>query len=184
MLPKRVFFGPSWRQLSPPQRVGVLRRPQVRISTARRAPRPSRRRAPPRQPHPAQLPNPTPAAVATGTAVKVGMTRLGDVLVDARGRTLYLFLADHGTTSSCKQLGMRSVLAAGPQQGRTPGQPRRKCRAAGHHPPHGWDDRGHLRGPPLYYFISDKKAGDVTGQGIDAFGGLWYVVSPSRMLIR
>ncbi len=34
-------------------------------------------------------------------------------------------------------------------------------------------------GHPLYYFISDKKAGDVTGQGINAFGGPWYVVSAS-----
>jgi predicted lipoprotein with Yx(FWY)xxD motif len=38
-------------------------------------------------------------------------------------------------------------------------------------------------GHPLYYFISDKKAGDVTGQGINAFGARWYVVSPSGMQI-
>ena len=34
-------------------------------------------------------------------------------------------------------------------------------------------------GHPLYYFIADKQPGQVTGQGIDAFGGPWYVVSPS-----
>ena len=34
-------------------------------------------------------------------------------------------------------------------------------------------------GHPLYYFISDKKPGDVTGQRIDAFGAPWYVISPS-----
>jgi len=34
-------------------------------------------------------------------------------------------------------------------------------------------------GHPLYYFISDKKPGDVTGQGINAFGAPWYVVSAS-----
>jgi predicted lipoprotein with Yx(FWY)xxD motif len=34
-------------------------------------------------------------------------------------------------------------------------------------------------GHPLYYFIADKKAGDTTGQGINNFGGPWYVLSAS-----
>ena len=34
-------------------------------------------------------------------------------------------------------------------------------------------------GHPLYYFIADHKPGDITGQDIDAFGGPWYVISPS-----
>ena len=32
-------------------------------------------------------------------------------------------------------------------------------------------------------FISDKKAGDATGQGVNAFGAPWYVVSPSGAMI-
>ena len=32
---------------------------------------------------------------------------------------------------------------------------------------------------PLYRFLSDKKAGDVTGQGLNAFGAPWCVVPPS-----
>src|SRR6266849_6249009 len=39
-------------------------------------------------------------------------------------------------------------------------------------------------GHPLYRFISDKKAGDATGQGVTAFGAPWYVVSPSGALVR
>ena len=35
------------------------------------------------------------------------------------------------------------------------------------------------KGHPLYYFIADHKPGDITGQDIDAFGGPWYVISPS-----
>jgi len=34
-------------------------------------------------------------------------------------------------------------------------------------------------GHPLYRFISDNAAGDSTGQGVNAFGAPWYVVSPS-----
>ena len=36
---------------------------------------------------------------------------------------------------------------------------------------------------PLYYFVADKKPGDLRGQGIDAFGGGWYVLSPSGVKI-
>jgi hypothetical protein len=39
-------------------------------------------------------------------------------------------------------------------------------------------------GHPLYRFISDQKAGDVTGQGVNPFGAPWYVVSPSGAQIR
>jgi predicted lipoprotein with Yx(FWY)xxD motif len=31
-------------------------------------------------------------------------------------------------------------------------------------------------GHPLYYFVGDKAAGDVTGEGIDHFGAKRYVV--------
>jgi predicted lipoprotein with Yx(FWY)xxD motif len=32
---------------------------------------------------------------------------------------------------------------------------------------------------PLYYFVGDTRPGQVAGQGIDAFGAEWYIVSPS-----
>jgi predicted lipoprotein with Yx(FWY)xxD motif len=32
-------------------------------------------------------------------------------------------------------------------------------------------------GHPLYYFISDKNAGDTTGQALSSFGADWYVLS-------
>jgi predicted lipoprotein with Yx(FWY)xxD motif len=38
-------------------------------------------------------------------------------------------------------------------------------------------------GHPLYLFTSDQKAGDAKGQGINAFGAPWYVVSPAGMQI-
>jgi hypothetical protein len=34
-------------------------------------------------------------------------------------------------------------------------------------------------GRPLYHFQGDRKPGDTNGQGINAFGGLWWVVSAS-----
>lgn len=87
----------------------------------------------------------SPVPVAPGTTiVDVGQTSLGSVLVDKAGRTLYLFLADKGT--SARTDGTTMVT---------------------------------YNGHPLYYFIGDKKAGDVSGQGVNGFGALWFVVSPS-----
>ena len=34
-------------------------------------------------------------------------------------------------------------------------------------------------GHPLYTFAGDKNPGDTSGQGVNAFGGLWYAVSPA-----
>jgi len=31
---------------------------------------------------------------------------------------------------------------------------------------------------PLYLYAGDKKAGDTNGQGLTAFGGGWYALSP------
>ncbi|HKV88834.1 MAG TPA: hypothetical protein VJT78_12630 [Candidatus Dormibacteraeota bacterium] len=130
---------------------------------------------------PVSSPVATPQAV--GATVRVAATRLGSILVDSVGRTLYLFVADSGTRSVCNSAGCVQnwppLLTRGTPQAGTGvnaallGTTRRadgttEVTYAGH---------------PLYYFIADKKAGDVTGQGIDAFGGPWYVVSPSGMQI-
>jgi predicted lipoprotein with Yx(FWY)xxD motif len=32
-------------------------------------------------------------------------------------------------------------------------------------------------GHPVYLFSGDQKPGDTNGQGVSAFGGLWYVLS-------
>ena len=43
----------------------------------------------------AASPSPAPP-VASGTAINVGATKVGQVLVDSSGQTVYLFLADNG----------------------------------------------------------------------------------------
>jgi hypothetical protein len=35
------------------------------------------------------------------------------------------------------------------------------------------------KGHPLYAFVNDRKPGDTNGEGIDAFGGSWFAVSPA-----
>jgi predicted lipoprotein with Yx(FWY)xxD motif len=126
--------------------------------------------------------NPTPV-VATGTTIGVGSTRLGQVLVDGAGRTVYLFAADSGTSSTCNSAACVQywppVLTTGaPQAGSG-----LSASLLGTTNRQDGTTEVTYAGHPLYYFISDKKAGDVAGQGVNGFGGPWYVVSPSGMQI-
>lgn len=133
---------------------------------------------------PFAAPTATPKpAVATGITIGVGTTRLGQVLVDASGRTVYLFLADKGTQSACNstacvQYWPPVVTTGAPQAGAGV-----SASLLGTTTRQDGTTEVTYAGHPLYYFINDKKAGDVTGQGINGFGAPWYVVSPSGMQI-
>jgi predicted lipoprotein with Yx(FWY)xxD motif len=132
----------------------------------------------------ASSPSAQPTPAATGTVIGVGSTKLGQVLVDSSGRTLYLFAADTGTQSTCNSSACVQywppVLTNGTPQAGTGvtasllGTTKRQDGST----------EVTYAGHPLYYFITDKKAGDVTGQGVNGFGGPWYVVSPSGMSIN
>jgi predicted lipoprotein with Yx(FWY)xxD motif len=105
------------------------------------------------------------------------------VLVSASGRTVYLFLADRGMDSSCNSascvLYWPPVLTKGAPQA---GAGVNRSLLGTTHRMDGTTEVTYA-GHPLYYFISDKKRGDVTGQGINGFGAPWYVVAPSGMRI-
>jgi predicted lipoprotein with Yx(FWY)xxD motif len=113
-----------------------------------------------------------------GTTVAVAKSRLGRILVDSRGITLYDFVKDKRGTSSC----YGACAALWPPL-ITKGKPH-----AGH------DVRASLLGTtrrkdgklevtynhhPLYYYVSDRKPGQTTGQGLNQFGALWWVLSPA-----
>jgi predicted lipoprotein with Yx(FWY)xxD motif len=130
---------------------------------------------------PAVSPSPSPAATGTKIAVMTN-AKLGQILVDDKGMTLYLFVADSGTAStcytSCAAIWPPLLTDGAPQAGtgadasllgtttRTDGKV--EVTYAGH---------------PLYYFVQDKAAGDAKGQAINGFGGLWWVVSPAGTAI-
>ena len=134
----------------------------------------------PGTPPPTSLPTSTPsptAAPASGTVVDIRLTGLGRVLVDIRGMTLYLFEAD-GSASTCYGSCAQNwpplhtkgapTAGSGSMQALLNTSPR-KDRTA----------QVTYNGHPLYFFVGDSKPGDTHGEGINAFGGSWYVVSPS-----
>ena len=124
------------------------------------------------------------AAVASPNTSTISLrpTAAGKVLVAAGGRTLYLFTADKGARSVC--YGQCAVywpplIATDPSVGTglkssMLGTTKRKD--------------GKLQVTynrhPLYYFVQDKKAGDVKGQGFVHFGGSWWVVAAAGTSIK
>ena len=39
-------------------------------------------------------------------------------------------------------------------------------------------------GWPLYYYVGDRRPGQILCQNVREFGGLWLVVRPSGQLVR
>jgi predicted lipoprotein with Yx(FWY)xxD motif len=115
-------------------------------------------------------------------SVGVASTGLGDVLVDRQGRTLYLFARDSGTMSACTgacavnwpPLRVRGAPLVG--SGAKPSAVGRTARPDG-------ISQLTYNGHPLYTFVNDKKPGDTNGEGINAFGGSWFAISPAGVKV-
>ena len=123
------------------------------------------------------------AFAATSTSsISLRTTAVGKVLVAANGRTLYLFTADKGKKSTCygQCAGYWPPLfAATPTVGAG-----LKASMLGTTKRRDGKLQVTYAGHPLYYFVQDKKAGDVKGQGFVHFGGSWWVVSAAGMSIK
>ena len=120
----------------------------------------------------------TSGSAASGRAtVSVRKTKLGRVLVDAQGRTLYLFMKDKSDKSTCAGAcakGWPPLLTNGkPKAGKGAeskllGTTARKS-----------GTQVTYAGHPLYTFAGDTRAGQTNGEGSKAFGAAWYVLAPN-----
>jgi predicted lipoprotein with Yx(FWY)xxD motif len=126
----------------------------------------------------AQSNPPTPATSASVATVRLDTTKLGKVLADGSGRTLYLFEKDKGPKSNCFSTCASAwppVTTTGtPKAG--PGISASKL---------GTISRGHgvkqvtYNHHPLYRFVKDTRARQTNGEGVKAFGAEWYVLNAS-----
>jgi len=121
----------------------------------------------------------TASPAAAGPAVNVASTSLGDVLVDGKGMTLYMFTADSAGTSACTGdcLANWPALAG---ESVTPGTGLDAADFASITRDDG-SKQVTFYGMPLYLFAGDKAAGDVTGQGL---GGKWYVLKADGTVVK
>jgi predicted lipoprotein with Yx(FWY)xxD motif len=113
-----------------------------------------------------------------GTKVGAASSSLGRILVDARGRTLYLFARDRNGRSACSgacAVYWPPLIASGKPhafagaKASLLGTTRRA------------DGRLQVtyRHHPLYRYAGDAQKGQTSGQGLDASGGKWWVLSPA-----
>ena len=120
----------------------------------------------------------------TSATLTVRSTRFGRILFDGRGRALYAFTRDRrGGRSRCYGACAKAwpvyfakgrLLAGKGVRQSLLGTSRRR------------DGRRQVtyNRRPLYYYVGDKKPGQVLCQNVDEFGGTWLVVRPSGRLVR
>ena len=124
------------------------------------------------------------ASAGARATLTVRSSNYGAILFDGQGRALYAFTRDRrGGASRCYGACARawpvyfasSRLVAGKGVKRSLiGTVRRR------------DGRRQItyNGRPLYYYVGDKSAGQVSCQNVAEFGGTWLVMRPSGALVR
>ncbi len=103
---------------------------------------------------------------------------LGKILTAGNGRTVYLFMRDTGPSSTCSgecaanwpPLTTTATPKAG--AGVSAAEIKTTLRSDG-------KMQVVFNGHPLYYYAGDSAGGDLNGEGLNAFGGAWYALSPA-----
>jgi predicted lipoprotein with Yx(FWY)xxD motif len=115
---------------------------------------------------------------AAGATVSIAKSPLGRILVDGKGITLYDFPPDRGTTSvcygACAALWPPLLTTGKPLAG-----PGVRVSLLGTTKRKDGKLEVTYKGHPLYYWVGDRKPGQTTGQGLNQFGGPWWVLSPA-----
>jgi predicted lipoprotein with Yx(FWY)xxD motif len=111
------------------------------------------------------------------TTVATRHTRLGTVLVDGQGRTLYLFEKDKGPSSRCSG-ACASIWPPLTTAKAVAGPGLSAAKLGSIKRPDGKSEATYA-GHPLYTYAGDTKPGDTRGQALDQFGAEWYVLAPN-----
>ena len=107
--------------------------------------------------------------------VSLGHTKLGLVLVDSNGMTLYDFHKDKGTTSSCYGACEQAWPPMTSEGEATVGNGASASKLGTTERKDGTMQVTYA-GHPLYTFVEDKKPGEANGNDSKAFGGQWYAL--------
>jgi predicted lipoprotein with Yx(FWY)xxD motif len=120
---------------------------------------------------------------ATTPTLTVRNSDYGRIVFDGNGRALYAFTRDARGRSACSgacaaawppYITRGSLRAAAGVQKGLLGTIRRADGSR----------QVTYAGRPLYYYVGDRKPGQVLCQNVREFGGLWLVVRPAGTLVR
>jgi len=120
----------------------------------------------------------SPSSSASGNMIKTSTSSRGAFLTDGSGRAVYDFLADSKNKSACSG----ACAAAWPPVVVT-GQPTAGggVTASGLSTITRSDGTKQVtyEGRPLYYYAGDTGPGMANGQGLNGFGHLWWLLTPT-----
>jgi predicted lipoprotein with Yx(FWY)xxD motif len=118
------------------------------------------------------------ALAGSSATVGTASTSLGTVLVTSSGRTLYMLSGESATKLLCTSSGCLSAWpplwsSSKPKvSGSAKSSLVNRLRRSGK-----WQVT--YAGHPLYTFAGDKKAGQVSGEGVKDGSATWWALSPS-----
>jgi predicted lipoprotein with Yx(FWY)xxD motif len=130
----------------------------------------------------------SPSARQAAKTVRIStrtLPKLGTVLVNSKGLTLYMFVPDKQKrvtcTGACAAVWPPVKLAKG---SKTTASGKVKARLLGSDAnPSGGRVVTYNRWP-LYTYVGDTAPGQAKGQALNLNGGLWYVLNPAGKVIR
>ena len=123
------------------------------------------------------------ARASAPPTVTAGRSAYGVVLFDGHGKALYAFTRDRDGRSTCSG----ACAAAWPPYiaGDDPRAGRGADSSLLHTTRRGDGSRQvTYAGRPLYYYVGDRKPGQILCQNVSEYGGLWLIVRPSGRLVR
>lgn len=125
----------------------------------------------------------TSAGMAPAPSIAVHSSKYGRILFDGRGHGLYAFTKDPRGSSACAGacakkwppylVHARPHADAGAQMGLIGTTKRADGRL-----------QATYRGRPLYFYVGDRKPGQILCQNVTEFGGRWLVLRPDGGLVR
>ena len=122
------------------------------------------------------------SATSRSATVSLRKTNLGQILVNSKGHTIYLFAKDRNGKSSCSgdcarfwpPLMSRGKATVGPGL---------KASLLGTTMRAGGSRQLTYNRHPLYTFSGDMRAGQTTGEGYFVYGAKWYAVSAKGRMV-
>lgn len=124
-----------------------------------------------------------PKAAEASSTLSVRSSAFGRILFDSRGQALYAFTRDPRGRSACSG----ACAAAWPPyllRGRLRGGRSVERSLLGTTRRANGTRQVTYAGRPLYYYVGDRRPGEVRCQNVREFGGVWLVMRASGRLVR
>ena len=125
--------------------------------------------------------SPSTSGTTGGGMATIAMTKnpqLGPILTDSKGNTVYVFAKDSKGMSNCNG-SCASVWPPVTTSGKPTAGSGVLASKLGTTKRSDGSTQVTYGGRPLYTYTADSSPGDVTGNGINTYGGLWYAVQPN-----